>query len=469
MNKPDKQKTFFFCGIGGSGMAPLSAFISGKGGRVLGSDRAYDQGKTPEKFRGFEAANIRLFPQDGSGVTKAVDTLVVSGAVEETIPDVRQALAMGIPIRRRAEVLAELFNDSKCGVSVAGTSGKSTVTGMIATMLAEAGLDPTVMNGAPVRNFMEESCQGAAGMRIGAGDVFVAETDESDGSIALFKPAIAVLNNIALDHKPLEELEDLFGDFVARAAKAAVLNFDDAKVKALESRATVPVFSYAIEDKSAALVAENIRFLPGGVAFSVMERKTGLSVPVRLNVPGRHNVLNALACLSTGRALGLELEKAAGALETFKGVSRRLEVTGTSSGITVIDDFAHNPDKIAASLETLKEFDGRLIVIFQPHGFGPLKLMGREIAECFAGHLGPEDILCMPEVYYAGGTAERSVTSKDIVNTVSAKGRTAFWFEKRDEITPFILPRVQKGDRIIIMGARDDSLSDFARNILEQL
>jgi len=463
------SKSYFFCGIGGSGMAPLAAIMAAKGENVSGSDRAYDRGQSPEKFEKLQKAGITLFPQDGSGLSAATDTLIVSSAVEETIPDVKAALDQGIPIQKRAELLASLFNSYESGISIAGTSGKSTVTGMSAVMLAELDLDPTVMNGGAIRNFetMPEGGQSLPSMRIGTSDIFVTETDESDGSIALYEPAIAVVNNIALDHKPVEELTALFKSFIGRARHAVVLNFDDQALRDMTPYASAPVYSYAITDESADLTAHNIKYQSAGVRFTA--KCDGQSHNVTLQVPGAHNVSNALAALSIARAMDIALQNAIPALEKFTGIARRLAVTGIRAGITVIDDFAHNPDKISASLKTLKAFDGRLLVVYQPHGFGPLKLMGREIIESFAVHLTSGDQLLMPEVYYAGGTADRSVTSKDVIGWAKEKGIDAHWFAMRDEILPYIKDHAREGDRIIVMGARDDTLTDFAYKILDQV
>ena len=458
------SKTYFFCGVGGSGMSALAVIFAQKDFTVLGSDRSRDSGQSPEKFKALEKQGIQLFPQNGSGITAKVDALIVSSAVEDSIPDVKAAKAQGIQIRKRAELLAEIFNQSRIGISIAGTSGKTTVTGMIAVMLKGAGLDPTVMNGGMMVNFMNGRHEGLANMRTGEGDVFVTETDESDGSIALYNPAVAVLNNVALDHKSMEELDSLFGDFIARASRGVILNFDDARAKAFKARAKVPVVGYSLTDAAADFFAKDIQLKSDGVSFAVY--KNGKEYPVELQVPGAHNVSNALAALAVAQVLDIPIKKAIKSLEDFKGIKRRLEVVGSRNDITVIDDFAHNPDKISATLKTLKAFPGRLIIMFQPHGFGPLKLMGRQMADVFIKYLDPDDILLMPEAYYAGGTADRSVTAKHVVDMVKKGGGTAQWFEKRRDILPFIDEEIRKDDRVIIMGARDDTLSDFAEEIL---
>src|SRR5579875_2376379 len=226
-----RDKAYFFCGVGGSGMLPLALIVQARGAKVAGSDRSLDQGRTPGKFEFLRARGIALHPPDGSGLTAGEQVLVASGAVEETVPDVQAARRVGASIKSRAELLSELFNAAPFSIGVAGTSGKSTVTGMIGWILHRVGRDPTVMNGAEMRNFVTAETPFASAL-VGKGEVFVSEVDESDGSIARYQPAVAVVNNISLDHKSMEELRSLFRDFVGNA-RTAVLNLDNAETAAL--------------------------------------------------------------------------------------------------------------------------------------------------------------------------------------------------------------------------------------------
>src|ERR1700744_4079405 len=222
---------YFFCGVGGSGMTPRALIIQARGGRVEGSDRALDQGRNTERFDFLRAHGIALHPQDGSGVRRAGQTLVTSAAVEETIPDVQAARPVGPTVPTRARLLADLFNDSALGIGVAGTSGKSTTTGMIGWILHRAGRHPTIMNGADMKNFVDADSPFASA-KVGSGEIFVSEVDESDGSIAFYEPRIAVINNISLDHKSMDELRRLFRDFSAQA-ETVVLNLDNPETAAL--------------------------------------------------------------------------------------------------------------------------------------------------------------------------------------------------------------------------------------------
>jgi UDP-N-acetylmuramate--alanine ligase len=459
---------YFFCGIGGSGMLPLALILQGQGRVVEGSDRMLDQGGTAQKFDFLRARGIRLHPQDGSGITSAEQILVTSAAVEETVPDVQTARRLGAPIMTRAELLAELFNAAPCSVALGGTSGKSTTTGMVGWILHETGRTPTIMNGAVMKNFITTDTPFASAV-LGDGGLFVSEVDESDGSIALYSPRIAVLNNIALDHKSLDELRALFGDFAAKA-ETVVLNLDNDETAALAAGlAPGKTITFSLADPAADLLAGELTPSPEGIGFEVRERATGATARVRLRVPGRHNAANALAALGAARACGLALEAAAAALAGFDGLRRRLELVGTRGGVTVIDDFAHNPDKILASLDTLHGFPGRLLVMFQPHGFGPLRMMKDAFIDGFARNLHDGDVLIMPDPVYFGGTVERSVTSHDIVQGVQARGRTAWAFADRAACGDKLVELARPGDRIVVMGARDDTLALFAAGLLDRL
>jgi UDP-N-acetylmuramate--alanine ligase len=190
---------------------------------------------------------------------------------------------------------------------------------------------------------------------------------------------------------------------------------------------------------------------------------------VRLKVPGAHNVSNALAAIGAARACGVALGDAVKALESFSGIKRRFEIVGTANGVTVIDDFGHNPDKIAATLQTLHAFPGRILVMFQPHGYTPLRVMKDELIDCFADALGDRDVLLMPDPAYYGGTTTRAVTSGDITSAVAARGREAHHIADRQACGEKLVALARPGDRIVIMGARDDTLSEFAGSILARL
>lgn len=458
------NRSCFLCGIGGSGVSALAQLLMARGWAVAGSDRSHDRGETPDKFKRLADLGISLHPQDGSGVHNDLGMLVVSSAVEDTVPDVKAALDLGIPIRKRADVLAEQFNQADFSIGVGGTSGKSTVTAMTGWILSQCGRDPTIINGALMTNFENENRTGNAVM---GGDTknFVAELDESDGSIALFHPTVGILTNISLDHKPMTELHRLFGDYMA-ASKTAILNGDDPDSMVLNDR-NPRVVTFSLIDKGADFYARDLEPLDYGVRFTLCAG--GKEIPVRLGVPGRHNVANALAAIAAAQSVGITPADSARALESYRGIKRRFEIVGTAGGVTVIDDFAHNPDKIAATLRTLHEKPGRVWAVFQPHGFRPTKLMKDDLVAAFVQELGDADVLVMPEIYYAGGTADKVISSRDITDEIAGKGRNARFLETRGDIVSFLRAYARKGDRIVVMGARDDTLPEFARAILNAL
>ena len=460
-----KDKSYYFCGIGGSGMQPLAMIVRESGAAVSGSDRALDQGRSAAKFKWLQAKGIGLFPQDGSGLTSGDQILIASAAIEDSVPDVAKANSLGCTRMTRAELLAEQFNASPRSIAIGGTSGKSTVTGMLGWILTEAGLDPTIMNGAVMKNFVADDAPFASS-RVGDGGIMVSEVDESDGSIALFDPDIAVLNNVSLDHKSLEELRQLFGDFAGKA-RHYIWNRDDAETAALvggldpdkgESFGFSEGADFRATDIEEAPISSRFTLSAGGEDYSVT-----------LQVPGRHNIANALAAIAAASAAGVPVAKSIAAIASFAGLARRFDVVGTVNGISVIDDFGHNPDKIAATLKTMKAFPGRIIAFFQPHGFGPIHKMGAELAQVLAEILDDDDRVILCDPVYFGGTVDRTIGSETIVDAVNAAGGNALHIASRSDCGDHIAKIAKPEDRIVIMGARDDTLSIFASDILNKL
>ncbi len=455
----------FFSGIGGSGMLPLASIVRASGARVSGSDRSLDAGRTPHKFDYLRSLGIQLFPQDGSGLQDGM-TLVTSAAVEDTVPDVVRAKELGLAHLTRPQFLAKLLNSAQRSVAVGGTSGKSTVTGMIGWILHACHRQPTVMNGAVMKNFVTPSAPFASAL-VGDPELFISEVDESDGSISLYTPEVAVLTNISLDHKEMAELRSLFAAFLLRARKA-VVNLDDPETRALAE--IVPsdnCVGYGFDSPGTNFMGKDLQLQAEGASFSV--EAGGERHNVQLKVPGRHNASNALAAIAASHVLGVKVEDAAAALARFEGLRRRLEIVGEASGVTVIDDFAHNPDKIAATLATLRAHPGRLLIMFQPHGYGPLTKMGEQLATAFTYSMAPEDRLYLPDPVYQGGTVKRTRGSDWLAGAVKERGRDAFHVPQRSEIADELVAEAKTGDRILIMGARDDTLIDFARELVERV
>ncbi|UKK85659.1 Mur ligase domain-containing protein [Sphingopyxis sp. BSN-002] len=457
-----ENKSYFFCGIGGSGMLPLAMIVAARGAAVSGSDRSRDQGRSPEKFAWLEGQGIRFFPQDGSG-PQVGQILVASAAVEDSVPDVAAANALGLPRMTRADLNAALFNAADAAIGVGGTSGKSTVTGMIGWILESAGRKPTVMNGAVMRNFANADMPFASAL-VGEAAIYVSEVDESDGSIALYRPDVAVVTNISLDHKSLAELHRLFGDFAAKA-RVAVVNADDPESAPLLTGANVLPFGFAAA--AAAVRGADFEALPDGCRFMVHAEGTGYEANLRM--PGRHNAANALAAIAAASAAGIPVAQAIEALAGFAGLARRYEVLGQANDITVIDDFAHNPDKVAATLAAVAELPGRALLFFQPHGYGPLRQMGKELATSFAQGMREDDRLFVSDPVYFGGTVDRSTGSEALVANIVAGGANAVHLTTRAECGAAIIDEAKPGDRILILGARDDTLTEFGRELLDRI
>jgi UDP-N-acetylmuramate--alanine ligase len=455
----------FFSGIGGSGMLPLASIVRAGGAKVSGSDRSLDAGRTPEKFDYLRSLGIQLSPQDGSGLQEGM-TLVTSAAVEPTVPDVLRARALGLTHLTRPEFLAKLLNSAQRSVAVGGTSGKSTVTGMIGWILHACHRQPTVMNGAVMKNFVTPSAPFASAL-VGDPELFVSEVDESDGSITLYKPEVAVLTNISLDHKEMEELRSLFAAFLLRARKA-IVNLDDPETRAIAD--VIPAdnrVGYGFDSPGADFMGKDLKLEANGACFAL--EAEGERHEVQLAVPGRHNASNALAAIAAARVLGVRAEDAVNALARFEGLRRRLETVGEGGGVTVIDDFAHNPDKVEATLATLRAQPGRLLIMFQPHGYGPLAKMGEQLAESFSAGMAPDDRLYLPDPVYHGGTVERARGSDWLAEQVSTRERHAEHIPERAKIGEALAAEAKPGDRIVVMGARDDTLIDFARELLAKL
>jgi UDP-N-acetylmuramate--alanine ligase len=437
-------------------MSALAIIAAARGDRVAGSDRSRDHGLLPDLYASLEARGIRLFPQDGSGITSDVRRLVVSTAIEATNPDVRTARELGIPIAHRAEFLAEIFHSGH-GIAVGGTSGKSTVAGMIGWIATCAGLDPTIVNGGRMKNFLPALFP--ANARPGSGSWVVIEADESDGSIRNYRPEIAVVTNISKDHKTIVELLPLFQSFLDATSGGVILNADCPNSRALHVSGRCLRFGL---DSTADLHPEWI----ADEGMTTRFRLDGVEYVIPL--PGKHNVANALAAIAAARLAGIDDAVSCDALSSFAGIARRFDRIGSAGGIDVIDDFAHNPDKIRATLAG-SAWGRRRLLVFQPHGYGPTRFLLNDLIASLAKGMVAEDILFVSEIYYAGGTATKDVSGADIARGVTASGRRARFLPTRAEILDALAGEARPGDLVIVMGARDDTLTDFCGEILRRL
>ena len=388
----------------------------------------------------------------------------MSSAVEKSILDVKKALDLSIPIKKRAELLSEIFHSFEKRIAIAGTSGKTSVTAMTSHVLYHLKKHPVMINGGIMLNSYHN--ESPSNLIFDTGDTIVIESDESDGSIELYNPFISVLNNISLDHKPLEEIKPLFERFLERASLGCVINLDCEHTKTI-SLPNKKIVSFSVEkDETATLFAHDILQKPQGISFILNGKKYSLPFI------GLHNLSNALSCVAACILMGIEVEDALNALQTFKGTHRRLEKVGSVHEITVVDDYAHNEEKIKAALSSLKVLlnkDEHLFVVFQPHGFAPLKLMKDGLIQMLRQELTEQVSFLMLPVYYVGGTVDKSISSIEVTEPLFMSGKKAVSFETREAVKKHILDRVKSKDTIVVMGARDSSLSDFATEILKDL
>lgn len=449
---------FHFAGVGGSGMSALAQYHAARGGRATGSDRAFDQGRHPEIRRALEAAGVTIVAQDGASLDASCAAVIVSTAVEETVADVAAARAVGIPLLHRAELLARYVAERET-VAVTGTSGKSTVAGMIFEILHRAGREPSILTGGDLVLLREQGRLGNAWS--GRGPVLVIEADESDGSLVRYEPWLGVLLNLQRDHKEPAELTEIFHTFRRRTRGPFVVgeqeNLDPFADEALR---------YGVGRRPGQwldVLAERIELQAHGSRFLVD------GVPFTLPVPGLHNVENALAAITAARGLDLGLEETAHGLAHFRGIVRRFQTIGTPRGIEVVDDFGHNPAKIAATLRTARARGARVLAVFQPHGFRPTAFIRAELVATLAEELRPEDRFWLLDIYYAGGTAERTVTAAEIAAEARALGAPVLHVASRDEVVAQVVDDARAGDVIVVMGARDPSLTQLAERIAAEI
>lgn len=434
-------------------MSALAQFHVMKGGRATGSDRALDHGAAAELGEKLKALGVEIFPQDGSAIEAKPDEVIYSTAVEEGIPDLQRAKERGIATLARADLLARHVSAFKT-IAVAGTSGKSTVVAMIFEILESAGLAPSVITGGALRSL---AARGFVGNAFGGkSDWLVVEADESDGTLVRYRPWLGVLLNVSKDHKEIAELNTLFSSFLGRCAERVVGADAPEFAGLLQDAAT---FGFDAGD----LRPQDLRLEKDACAFKVS------GVSFRLPMPGRHNVENALAALAAAQKAGVSLERTAKALAEYRGVARRFELIGRERGVEVIDDFAHNPAKVAATLAAAHLRARRIHAVFQLHGFTPAKFMRGEFVEAFANGMRESDTLWLPEIYYAGGTASKTISASDIADDIRRAGKDARFFASRSEIVPEIARVAGSGDLILVMGARDPGLPAFARTLLDAL
>lgn len=427
-------------GVAGVGMSALAQALLDAGYRVSGSDRHLDQGQDVDILDTLRLAGVSLHHQDGSGIHEQTVLVAVSTAIEPDNPDLVRAQQLRVPVVHRADMLARL-TAGKHLVAVTGTAGKTTVTGMLGHICSEAGMDPVVVNGGIVSNWQAPNRVGSA--RRGNGQLMIIEADESDRSLLSFRPYACVITNVSKDHFDLPEVIALFNTFRASASGWVLLG---------------PRAAAVLDGKEQ----------PG---IELVEHADGRWVRVEhelypVPMPGRHNAENTALVVQAALKLGVTPEKIRRALATFRGIHRRLEVVGRADGITVIDDYAHNPAKIAASWRAVAETAARVIGIWRPHGYGPLAHLFDELVREIQEAMRPGDRLFILPVYYAGGTASKTRDAERLAETLAARGLRVEHVRDYEVLRERILMLLQKGDVVLGMGARDPGLPRFLRHLL---
>ncbi|MBO4556195.1 MAG: hypothetical protein J5706_05485 [Elusimicrobiales bacterium] len=452
-------KNIHFSGIAGAGMSAIAQMSAGGEFEITGSDREFDRGHKPEMRSALESLGIRIVPQDGSGVTENTARLVVSTAIEDSSPEIAAAKKHGVPVVHRSEVLAEFVNSAD-SIVISGTSGKSTVAGMTFCILEHAGLNPSVITGGALLQLQKKGLIGNAFK--GKSNVLVVEGDESDGSLVRYFPKKGVALNITRDHKTIDELKQIFLNFrdncLSKSGNFAWNAADPICHEIFQGGKGIP---FSIEEGKYKI--EKLELHPFSSSFYLS------GVKFELPVPGAYNAENAAAACAGAAMYGVSLETAAEALRNFAGVERRFVLIGEKNGIKVIDDFAHNPAKLAAALSALKSAGRRVFAVYQPHGFTPTRNLRAELVRSLSERLGKDDLLLMPEIYYAGGTVNKTISSEDLVNDVKKAGKNAMFCPDRTAIPGIIAAKAAPGDIIGVMGARDATLTQLAKDILEKI
>lgn len=458
-NLPPAPARIFCVGIGGIGVSALAQFLVHLGYSVAGSDRGLDDASKAHLYRRLQAQGIRLYPQDGTGVTtEQPQALVISNAVEPGNPDLAAAVA-GTPVIHRARALAQALDRTGiCQIAVAGSCGKTSVTGWIAAALRALGEPVLLINGGYDLDAESETRPG--NFYADAQPRFaVVEVDESDKSLVQFTPHYGVLLNVGSDHYGEDELRQVFTTFLGRCRQGIVC-MD--QLACLANAVQVPVTTFAPQSADRVIAPSDYQASPAGISFDV----PALGLRCHTTQSGRHSALNACAVLALLQLLRFpqaqEQMRLQEAIAAFRGVRQRFEQLGTcANGLPVINDYAHNPEKIAAALETARErFGSPLLAVFQPHGFSALRAFRSQLCQAFARVLTPEDTLVLLPVFYAGGSATFSPTSAEVVADLKQLGLRALALT-RDEVAGLV-DTSPRSSCLIIMGARDPSLRDWA-------
>ncbi len=439
-----RTRRIHFIGIGGIGMSGIAEVLNNLGYEVSGSDL-----RVSEVTQRLESLGVRVLRGHAPNNVVGSHVVVRSTAVREDNPEVTEARDLGIPVIRRAEMLAELMR-MKRGVAVAGTHGKTTTTSLLAAVFEAGGLDPTVVVGGKLNSVGTNAV-------LGRGEWMLAEADESDGSFLMLSPILAIVTNIDPEHLDhygsVDALEGAFVDFMNRVPfyGAAVLCIDHPRIQKLLPRVGKRYVTYGLSSQ-ADFRAVDISVAGGVSRFSVMRGDEFLG-PVNLRIPGRHNVLNALATIATGLEAEIPFPVIRQALESFEGVQRRFTIRGEIGGVTVVDDYAHHPEEIRATLSAAREnYDRRIVAVWQPHRYSRVQ----DLREDFMRAFNDADVVCVMDVYRAGEAPIEGLDSADLARDLRHHGhKGATPTPTHDDVRSFLHKTLRKGDVVLTMGAGD--------------
>lgn len=444
-------KKYFFIGVAGVGMSAIAQYLANTKNFVSGSDRLFQHEPNHILRQQLEAENIKTFVQGEAKIDNDTDFVVISTAIEPTVPEYKQALEMNIPVIHRSQMLKKI-TESKKTIAVSGTSGKSSTTAMIFTILEHCGFSPSMINGSGLTSLQKKGKIGNAA--VGTGDWLVIEADESDGSLVNYSPEIGLLLNIDRDHKEFEELDKIFTQFACQVKDEMIVNLDNERSKEFSKNSE---FDFGTEKTK--FYAQNIVQFSNKLEFAISDVK--FSIPII----GLHNVENACSSIAVCSKLGISIEKIAEAFTKYEGIDRRMQIIGVHNKVTFIDDYAHNPVKIENAIKSAQNLSSRVFCFFQPHGYAPMLFFKDEFIQRLSKTLRKEDEIFIPPIFYAGGTANKSISSQEIIDELKSHNVNAFLSSPREQFSQQIKNKVKQNDIVLIMGARDPSLGEFAKQI----
>lgn len=445
--------SFFFAGVAGAGMSAIAQFLAGTGKQVAGSDRLFNQPGNEKTTAQLETESIQCFNQLEARINATHEVLVVSTAIEDTNVEVAKAKELNIPIVTRAQILAQIVA-TKRSIAIAGTSGKSTTAAMLFHLLQNCGIDASLITGAGIVTLIEKGKIGNC--HVGATDWLIIEADESDGSLVQYQPEVGVLLSIDKDHKELSELDEIFATFKKNITGKIICNHGHALAKKFSQDAAIDF------GEGAPLFGEDFSQSGFNIKFTVQGHE------VHIPTIGLHNMENALACIAVANYMQVPMAESTKALADYPGIYRRHQLLLQNKAVTIIDDYAHNPAKIFASIKACQPVGSPLLAWFQPHGYGPTRFIRKELVEAIAEALRPQDSMWMSEIYYAGGTAVKDISAGDLINDLQALNVDAHFIADRAELAAAMQAKLQDGAVILLMGARDPGLEKFGLGFAEK-